>query len=62
MDAGYDDIELTSIARCRELLAEEADDLTDREVDDIRRHADAFAHAIVRTFLELRALDEERCD
>lgn len=40
------------IARCRELLGEEADGLSDREVDQIRQHADAVAHVIVAMFLE----------
>ena len=40
-----------SIARCREVLRREADGLTDTEVDQIRRHADAMAHVIVEVFL-----------
>ena len=41
-----------SIARCRELLGDEADGLSDHEVDLIRRRADAMAHIIVEIFLE----------
>jgi len=41
-----------SIARCRELLGDEADGLSDHEVDLIRRHADAMAQIIVVMFLE----------
>jgi hypothetical protein len=41
-----------SIARCRELLGDEADGLSDDEVDQIRRHADAMAHVIIEMFLE----------
>ena len=41
-----------SIARCRELLGDEAEDLSDAEVDLIRRHAAAMAHVIVEMFLE----------
>lgn len=41
-----------SIARWRELLGDEADGLSDDEVDLIRRHADAMAHIIVEMFLE----------
>ena len=48
-DVGSDAI---SIARCRELLADEANGLSDHEVDLIRRHADAMAHIIVEMFLE----------
>ena len=43
------------IARCREVLGREADGLTDAEVDQIRRHADAMAHVLVEIFLEQRA-------
>ena len=48
-DVGCDAI---SIARCRELLGDEADGLSDHEVDLIRRHADAMAHIIAEMFLE----------
>ena len=48
-DVGSDAI---SIARCRELLGEEADGLSDHEVDLIRQHADTMAHIIVEMFLE----------
>ena len=40
------------IACCRELLGDEADGLSDHEIDLIRRHADAMAHIIVEMFLE----------
>lgn len=50
-DVGSDAI---SIARCRELLGDEADGLSDHEVDLIRQHADAMAHIIVEMFLENR--------
>jgi hypothetical protein len=43
-----------SMARCRELLGREADDLSDVEVDRIRQHADLMAHVVVETFLEHR--------
>jgi hypothetical protein len=48
-DVGSDAI---SIARYRELLGDEADGLSDDEVDQIRRHADAMAHIIIEMFLE----------
>jgi hypothetical protein len=41
-----------SIARCRELLGPEANGLSDVEVDQIRRHADAMAHVVVEILLE----------
>lgn len=48
----------TSIARCRELLGEEADGLSDREVDQLRQHADALAHVIIDMYLEEQAASE----
>ena len=47
-----------TIARCRELLGDEAECLSDAEVDHIRRHADAVAHVIVEMFLEQRIQQE----
>ena len=41
-----------SIARCRELLGDEAEGLSDEEVDLIRRHAASMAQVIVEMFLE----------
>ena len=55
-DVGSDGL---SIARWRELLGQDADGLSDHEVDQIRRHADAMAHVIVEMFLEQRAAPEE---
>lgn len=36
-----------SIARCRELLGEEAESMTDQEVASIRRHAETMASIVV---------------
>ena len=47
-----------SIARCRELLGDEADDLWDPDVDLIRQHADAMAYVLVEIFLEDRTTAE----
>lgn len=47
-----------SITRCRELLGEEADGLSDREVDQMRQHADVLAHVIIEMFLEQRSTPE----
>jgi len=44
-----------STVRCRELLGPEADGLSDVEVDQIRRHADAMAHVVVEIFLQQRS-------
>jgi hypothetical protein len=35
------------IARCRELLGDDAAGRSDDEVDEIRRHAEALAHLVV---------------
>jgi hypothetical protein len=43
-----------SIARCRELLGDEADPMTDHDIAEIRRHAQAMAHMVVEMY-------EERC-
>ena len=48
----------TLIERCHELLGEEADGLSDREVDQLRRHADALAHVIIDMYLEEQAASE----
>ena len=37
----------SSITRCRELLGDEAEGLSDQEIDLMRRHADAMAHVLV---------------
>jgi hypothetical protein len=59
MDHEHDvDSEPISIARCREILGDEAVELSDAEVDQIRRHADAMAHVIIDVFLEQRAAQE----
>jgi len=41
-----------SIAHWRELLADEAEEVSDQEVDLIRQHADALAHVLVEIFVE----------
>ncbi|MFN2447900.1 MAG: hypothetical protein ABR606_20230 [Vicinamibacterales bacterium] len=40
-----------SIARCRELLGDEALEWSDEDVDAIRQHAHAMAHVLVEIFL-----------
>jgi hypothetical protein len=47
-----------SITRCRELLGDEAEGLSDQEVDLIRRHADAMAHVLVELFLDMRTTQQ----
>ena len=41
-----------SIGRCRELLGDEAGALTDDEVIDIARHAEAMAHVLIALALQ----------
>lgn len=41
-----------TIARCRELLGDEAIGLSDDDVDRMRRHADAMAHLVVEMFMQ----------
>ena len=42
------------IGRCREVLGDEAIDLRDHEVDQIRRCADAVAQAVIEIFLDAK--------
>ena len=44
-----------SIERCRELLRDEADDLSDEQVTHIRRHAETMARIVIELFLENRS-------
>lgn len=55
-DPNDDDLvpDAISIARCRELLEDEARDLSDEEIDAIGRHARAMAHTLVDVFLQQR--------
>ena len=46
------------IARCRELLGDEAKTLTDREVALIRRHAETMARIVVEMYLEHARIPE----
>jgi hypothetical protein len=41
-----------SIGRCRELLGDEADALTDDEAMNVARHAEAMAHILVDLALQ----------
>ena len=51
--------EAIMIAHCRELLDDEAEGLSDSEIDEIRRHTpDTLAHVMVEIFLEHRAAQE----
>ena len=39
-----------SIARCRELLGEDAESMTDQDIEDIRRHAETMACIVVEIY------------
>jgi hypothetical protein len=45
------DPERASLARCRELLGDEAAELSDEQLDVIRQHAHAMADVLVELFL-----------
>lgn len=53
--ASLDAVGQIPIARCRELLGDEAVGLSDEDVDQIRQHADAMAHVLIDIFLARRA-------
>jgi hypothetical protein len=40
------------IARCRELLGEDAEFMTDQDIEDIRRHAETMACIVVEIYQE----------
>ena len=52
VDRADDRPEPISIARCRELLGEEADSMTDHEIALIRRHAETMAWIVVEMYQE----------
>jgi len=39
-----------SIARCRELLGDDADEMTDDDVERVRRHAETMAAIVVEQY------------
>jgi hypothetical protein len=45
--------ERISIARCRELLGDEAELMTDEDVDLVRRHADTMAVLVVELYRDI---------
>jgi hypothetical protein len=56
VDREDDGPEPISIARCRELLGDEADTLTDEDIELIRRHAETVAQVVVEMFVESRQI------
>ena len=41
-----------SVVQCRELLGDEADALSDDEILDVARHAEALAHVVIALALQ----------
>ena len=58
VDLGDDRPEPISIARCRELLGDEADVLTDQDIELIPRHAETMAQVVVQMYMESRRIPE----
>ena len=56
VDRGDDRPEPISIARCRELLGDEAATLTDQDMEMICRHAETMAQIVVQMFVESRRI------
>ena len=50
--------ERMTIARCREVLGDEADDLSDADVERIGGLAELMAHAVIEMFLEQHPAQE----
>jgi hypothetical protein len=44
--------ESISIARCRELLGDEAEAMTDQDIEDMRRHAETMACIVIEMYRE----------
>jgi hypothetical protein len=60
VDRADDRPEPISITRCRELLGQEADAMTDQEVALIRRHAETMAWIVVEMYRERCRIPELR--
>jgi hypothetical protein len=56
VDRGDGRPEPMSIARCRELLGDEADTLTDQDIELIRQHAETMAQVVVEMFVQSRRI------
>ena len=52
IDCGEHEPESISLARCRELLGEDAESMTDQDIEDVRRHAEAMACIVVEMYRE----------
>jgi hypothetical protein len=47
-----------SIARCRELLGEDVELMTDEDIEDTRQHAETMASIVVEMYLKERRVSE----
>jgi len=56
VDRGDDRPESISIARCRELLGDEADALADQDIEIMCRHAETMAQVVVQMYAESRRI------
>ena len=56
VDRGDDRPEPISIARCRELLGDEANTLTDQDIEMMCRHAETMAQVVVQMYVERRRI------
>ena len=45
-------------ARCRELLGDDAESMTDQDIEDVRRHAETMAGIVVEMFEAQRRISE----
>jgi hypothetical protein len=52
IDPAERDPESISIARCRELLGDDADTMSDKEVFAVARHAESLAHVVIELALQ----------
>jgi len=52
LDRAEQEPERISVARCRELLGEDADMLSDDEVLVVARHAESLAHVVIDLALQ----------
>ena len=52
LDRAEQEPELISVGRCRELLGEDADTMSDDEVLIVARHAESLAHVVIELALQ----------
>jgi hypothetical protein len=52
LDRAQKDPESISVARCRELLGDDADTMTDEEILIVARHAESLAHLLIAVALQ----------